>query len=70
MQENIGKNRLSLLKPKESDEKEDGEDTSDNKDDTDKEDIEDIKLDLEKQRDELKNVATEIKDISEGLKEP
>ncbi|CAF1725505.1 ESX secretion system protein YueB [Bacillus subtilis] len=70
LQENIGKNRLSLLKPKESDEKEDGEDTSDNKDDTDKEDIEDIKLDLEKQRDELKNVATEIKDISEGLKEP
>ncbi|MCY7808179.1 type VII secretion protein EsaA [Bacillus spizizenii] len=70
LQQNIEKLRLSLFKPKEGGEKEDEEDTSDNKDNTDKEDIEDIKLDLEKQRDELKNVATEINDISEGLKEP
>ncbi|MDQ7725234.1 type VII secretion protein EsaA [Bacillus halotolerans] len=48
-------------------------DDSDEKDDRDKEKevtTEDMELDLEQQRDELKDVAVEIKDISEGLKEP
>ncbi|MCY8228361.1 type VII secretion protein EsaA [Bacillus spizizenii] len=35
-----------------------------------KEDPEELKIDLEKQREELKNIAADIQDISDNLKEP
>ncbi|MEC2400392.1 type VII secretion protein EsaA [Bacillus subtilis] len=49
-----------------------GEDNgSDNDQDKDpKENPEELKIDLEKQREELKNIAADIQDISDNLKEP
>ncbi|MCY7785391.1 type VII secretion protein EsaA [Bacillus inaquosorum] len=52
----------------------DGSDKNDGSDNDDqdpkKENPEELKIDLEQQRDELKNIAAEIKDISDSLKEP
>ncbi|MFE4586927.1 type VII secretion protein EsaA, partial [Bacillus subtilis] len=68
LQDRIVNLRPALIKPEEDDQKHD----SSNEENYDKEEdtTEEIKLDLEQQRDELNNVAAEIKDISEGLKEP
>ncbi|MCY7963830.1 type VII secretion protein EsaA [Bacillus inaquosorum] len=49
----------------------DGDDGSDDEDkDPKEEDPEELKIDLEKQREELKNIAADIQDISDNLKEP
>ncbi|MCY7751050.1 type VII secretion protein EsaA [Bacillus inaquosorum] len=49
----------------------DGDDGSDDEDkDPKEEDPEEMKIDLEKQREELKNIAADIQDISDNLKEP
>ncbi|WP_411802331.1 type VII secretion protein EsaA, partial [Bacillus mojavensis] len=49
----------------------DGDDGSDDEDkDPNEENPEELKIDLEKQREELKNIATDIQDISDNLKEP
>ncbi|MCY9057448.1 type VII secretion protein EsaA [Bacillus inaquosorum] len=52
----------------------DGSDDDDQDKDKDKdpkeEDPEELKIDLEKQREELKNIAADIQDISDNLKEP
>ncbi|MGW7624230.1 type VII secretion protein EsaA [Bacillus subtilis] len=68
LQDKIVNLRPALIKPEEDDQKHDNsnEENNDKEEDT----TEEIKLDLEQQRDELNNVAAEIKDISEGLKEP
>ncbi|POX33751.1 type VII secretion protein EsaA [Bacillus sp. Ru63] len=48
----------------------DGSDNNDKDKDPKEEDPEELKIDLEKQREELKNIAADIKDISDNLKEP
>ncbi|MEC3757751.1 type VII secretion protein EsaA [Bacillus halotolerans] len=49
----------------------DNQDNQDNSNDKDpKEDPEELKIDLEKQREELKTIAADIQDISNNLKEP
>ncbi|MCE0738589.1 type VII secretion protein EsaA [Bacillus sp. G16] len=49
----------------------DGDDGSDDEDkDPKEENPEELKIDLEKQREELKNIAADIQDISDNLKEP
>ncbi|MCY7974240.1 type VII secretion protein EsaA [Bacillus inaquosorum] len=50
----------------------DGSDDDDQDKDKDpkEEDPEELKIDLEKQREELKNIAADIQDISDNLKEP
>ncbi|MBT9249116.1 type VII secretion protein EsaA [Bacillus halotolerans] len=49
----------------------DNQDNQDNSNDKDpKEDPEELKIDLEKQREELKIIAADIQDISDNLKEP
>ncbi|MGV4323054.1 type VII secretion protein EsaA [Bacillus mojavensis] len=49
----------------------DGDDGSDDEDkDPNEENPEELKIDLEKQREELKNIAADIQDISDNLKEP
>ncbi|MGY0434166.1 type VII secretion protein EsaA [Bacillus inaquosorum] len=49
----------------------DNQDNQDNSNDKNpKEDPEELKIDLEKQREELKNIAADIQDISDNLKEP
>ncbi|MGG3720219.1 type VII secretion protein EsaA [Bacillus subtilis] len=54
--------------------KDDGSDNDDKDKDKDKdpkeEDPEELKIDLEKQREELKNIAADVQDISDNLKEP
>ncbi|MEK5084638.1 type VII secretion protein EsaA [Bacillus sp. FSL H8-0515] len=51
--------------------KPDGDNGSDDKGKNPKEeDPEELKIDLEKQREELKNIAADIQDISDNLKEP
>ncbi|MCY8785089.1 type VII secretion protein EsaA [Bacillus spizizenii] len=50
-----------------------GKDDGSDNDDQDKdlnEDLEELKIDLKKQREELKNIAAGIQDISDNLKEP
>ncbi|MCM2580743.1 integrase [Bacillus subtilis] len=51
---------------------EDGSDNDDQNQDKDpkEEDPEELKIDLEKQREELKSIAADIQDISDNLKEP
>ncbi|MEC2061312.1 type VII secretion protein EsaA [Bacillus stercoris] len=48
----------------------DGSDNNDKDKDPKEEDPEELKIDLEKQREELKNIAADIQDISDNLKEP
>ncbi|MDO8226520.1 type VII secretion protein EsaA [Bacillus cabrialesii] len=48
----------------------DGSDNDDQDKDPKEEDPEELKIDLEKQREELKNIAADIQDISDNLKEP
>ncbi|WIL35261.1 type VII secretion protein EsaA [Bacillus stercoris] len=48
----------------------DGSDNNDKDKDPKEEDPEELKIDLEKQREELKNIAVDIQDISDNLKEP
>lgn len=48
----------------------DGSDNNDKDKDPKEEDPEELKIDLEKQREELKNIAADIRDISDNLKEP
>ncbi|WP_038828668.1 type VII secretion protein EsaA [Bacillus subtilis] len=48
----------------------DGSDNNDKDKDPKEEDPEELKIDLEKQREELKNIAADIQDISDHLKEP
>ncbi|MCO4849470.1 type VII secretion protein EsaA [Bacillus vallismortis] len=48
----------------------DGADNDDQDQEPKEEDPEDLKIDLEKQREELKNIAAAIQDISDNLKEP
>ncbi|MED0869697.1 type VII secretion protein EsaA [Bacillus spizizenii] len=50
--------------------KDDGSDNNDQDKDPKEEDPEELKIDLEKQREELKNIAADIQDISDNLKEP
>ncbi|KIN56305.1 type VII secretion protein EsaA [Bacillus subtilis] len=52
--------------------KDDGSDNDDKDKDKDpkEEDPEELKIDLEKQREELKNIAADVQDISDNLKEP
>ncbi|XRL89906.1 type VII secretion protein EsaA [Bacillus subtilis] len=48
----------------------DGSDNNDKDKDPKEDDPEELKIDLEKQREELKNIAADIQDISDNLKEP
>ncbi|WP_339203167.1 type VII secretion protein EsaA [Bacillus sp. FSL K6-1366] len=48
----------------------DGSDNNDKDKDPKEENPEELKIDLEKQREELKNIAADIQDISDNLKEP
>lgn len=48
----------------------DGSDNNDKDKNPKEEDPEELKIDLEKQREELKNIAADIQDISDNLKEP
>ncbi|WP_276730901.1 type VII secretion protein EsaA [Bacillus sp. (in: firmicutes)] len=48
----------------------DGSDNDDQDKDPKEENPEELKIDLEKQREELKNIAADIQDISDNLKEP
>lgn len=48
----------------------DGSDNDNQDKDPKEEDPEELKIDLEKQREELKNIAADIQDISDNLKEP
>ncbi|WP_456270617.1 type VII secretion protein EsaA [Bacillus sp. JZ39] len=48
----------------------DGSDNNDKDKDPKEEDPEELKIDLEKQREELKNIAADVQDISDNLKEP
>ncbi|MER0465814.1 type VII secretion protein EsaA [Bacillus cabrialesii subsp. cabrialesii] len=48
----------------------DGSDNDDQDKDPKEEDPEELKIDLEKQREELKTIAADIQDISDNLKEP
>ncbi|PLV35993.1 ABC-2 family transporter protein [Bacillus subtilis subsp. subtilis] len=48
----------------------DGSDNNDKDKDPKEDDPEELKIDLEKQREELKNIAAGIQDISDNLKEP
>ncbi|MCS4321949.1 type VII secretion protein EsaA [Bacillus subtilis] len=63
--------RQALTVPKEDDPViDDGSDNNDKDKDPKEEDPEELKIDLEKQREELKNIAADIQDISDNLKEP
>lgn len=48
----------------------DGSDNNDKDKDPKEDDPEELKIDLEKQREELKNIVADIQDISDNLKEP
>ncbi|MFP7496452.1 type VII secretion protein EsaA [Bacillus sp. FSL K6-1560] len=63
--------RQALTVPKEDDPViDDGSDNNDKDKDPKEEDPEELKIDLEKQREELKNIAADVQDISDNLKEP